>query len=68
MKMSKNRMTFNYAIQMEVVKAAAKGEYIVRFGYDERALSSDEAQTALAWYTRCLDGMVKRKVVGELEV
>ncbi|KAF4181180.1 hypothetical protein CNMCM7927_000746 [Aspergillus lentulus] len=68
MKMSKNRMTFNYAIQMEVVKAAAKGEYIVRFGYDERALSSDEARTALAWYTRCLDGMVKRKVVGELEV
>ncbi|GFF64357.1 nonribosomal peptide synthetase 7 [Aspergillus lentulus] len=68
MKMSKNRMTFNYAIQMEVVKAAARGEYIVRFGYDERALSSDEARTALAWYTRCLDGMVKRKVVGELEV
>ncbi|GIC87449.1 putative nonribosomal peptide synthase [Aspergillus udagawae] len=68
MKMSKNRMTFNYAIQMEVVKAAAKGEYIVRFGYDERAFSSDEARAALTWYTRCLDGMVKRKVVGELGV
>ncbi|KAH1483560.1 Nonribosomal peptide synthetase 7, partial [Aspergillus fumigatus] len=40
MKMSKNRMTFNYAIQMEVVKAAAKGEYLVRFGYDERAFSA----------------------------
>ncbi|PKX88642.1 putative nonribosomal peptide synthase [Aspergillus novofumigatus IBT 16806] len=68
MKMSKNRMTFNYAIQMEVVKAATKGEYLVRFGYDERAFSSDEARTALAWYTRCLDGMAKGKVVGELGV
>ncbi|EDP52231.1 hypothetical protein EMGR_001523 [Emarellia grisea] len=68
MKMSKNRMTFNYAIQMEVVKAAAKGEYLVRFGYDERAFSAEEARAALAWYTRCLDGMVKSKVVGELGV
>ncbi|EAW21021.1 putative nonribosomal peptide synthase [Aspergillus fischeri NRRL 181] len=68
MKMSKNRMTFNYAIQMEVVKAAAKGEYLVRFGYDERAFSAEEARTALAWYTRCLDGMVKSKVIGELGV
>ncbi|KAF7128709.1 hypothetical protein CNMCM5793_003560 [Aspergillus hiratsukae] len=66
MKMSRNRMAFNYAVQMEVVKAAAKGEYIVRFGYDERAFSPDEARTALAWYTRCLDGMVKRKIVGEV--
>ncbi|KAF4290515.1 hypothetical protein CNMCM8686_001078 [Aspergillus fumigatus] len=68
MKMSKNRMTFNYAIQIEVIKAAAKGKYLVRFGYDERAFSAEEAQAALAWYTQCLDGMVKSKVVRELGV
>ncbi|KAL5363155.1 Nonribosomal peptide synthetase 7 [Aspergillus floccosus] len=68
MKMSKNRMHFNYAIQMEVVKAAAKGEYIVRFGYDCRAFSSDRARMILEWYTRCLGGMVKGKMVGELGI
>ncbi|KAA8643884.1 putative nonribosomal peptide synthase [Aspergillus tanneri] len=68
MKMSKNRMHFNYAIQLEVVKAAEKGEYVLRFGYDKRAFTTEKAQMALGWYTRCLEGMGKRRLVGELGV
>ncbi|KAF7593905.1 hypothetical protein BBP40_010607 [Aspergillus hancockii] len=68
MKMSKNRMHFNYAIQLEVVKAAEKGEYVLRFGYDERAFTTETARMALGWYKRCLDGMAKGRLVGELGV
>ncbi|KAL8936307.1 MAG: hypothetical protein Q9216_005001 [Gyalolechia sp. 2 TL-2023] len=66
LKMSENRMYFNYAVQLEVVKGANKGEYVVRFGYDGRAFTESEAQRALEWYVGCLDGMVRGVVVGEL--
>lgn len=66
MKMSKNRMTFNYALQMEVVKGAEKGEYMLRFGYDERAFTKVEARDALAWYVGCVEGMVEGRFVHEL--
>lgn len=68
MKMSKNKMHFNYALQLEVVKAAAKGEYMLRFGYDDRAFTAEEAQSALRWYVKCLEGMAKEKLVKKLEI
>jgi amino acid adenylation domain-containing protein len=68
MKMSKNRMYFNYAIQLEVVKAAAKGEYVLRFGYDERVFTKEEVHRALRWYVDCLKGMVQCERVEELNV
>lgn len=66
MKMSKNKMTFNYALQMEVVKGAGKGEYMLRLGYDERAFTKVEARNALEWYVGCVEGMVKKRFVHEL--
>lgn len=68
LKMSKNKMHFNYAIQLEVVKAATKGEYILRFGYDERAFTKEDARMALNWYVGCLGGMVKGTLVEELGI
>ncbi|KAL2751784.1 hypothetical protein ACRALDRAFT_1078267 [Sodiomyces alcalophilus JCM 7366] len=68
MKMSKNTMYFNYALQVEVVKAESKGEYVVRFLYDERAFSAEEAQAALRWYINCLEGMGNRNLVEELGI
>lgn len=57
MKMSRNKMAFNYAIQLEVVKGANSGEYVVKLGFDDRVFSVDEAKQALAWYEECLRGM-----------
>ncbi|KAL6857396.1 NRPS [Amphichorda felina] len=68
MKMSKNKMHFNYALQLEVVKAANKGEYVLRLGYDERVFTVEEAQVALGWYVNCLDSMGKGKLVEELGI
>ncbi|PYI02181.1 nonribosomal peptide synthase [Aspergillus sclerotiicarbonarius CBS 121057] len=68
MKMSQNKMLFNYAVQLEVVKAAGRGEYLLRFAFDERAFSGEEARKALDWYVGCLGGMVRGSVVGELGV
>lgn len=68
MKLSRNTMVFNYAVQFEVLKAAAKGEYVLRFGYDERALTKEKARRALDWYVRCLGGMVKGTLVGDLGI
>lgn len=68
MKMSKNRMNFNYALQMEVVKGVEKGQYVLRFGYDERAFTSQDARNALDWYVGCLNGMVKGSFVSELGI
>ncbi|KAI3336418.1 putative nonribosomal peptide synthase [Xylariaceae sp. AK1471] len=68
MKMSKVRMHFNYAVQLEVVKAATKGEYVIRFGYDERAFTKDGAQMALNWYVECLSGMARGTLVEELGI
>ncbi|RJE24545.1 Condensation domain protein [Aspergillus sclerotialis] len=68
MKMSKNRMNFNYALQMEVVKGIDKGEYVLRFGYDERAFTNQDARKALDWYVGCLNGMVKGSSISELGV
>ncbi|KAJ5369521.1 non-ribosomal peptide synthetase [Penicillium cosmopolitanum] len=66
MKMSKNTMYFNYAIQLEVIKTATKGEYMIRFGYDERALTDKEVRLALDWYIGCLGGMATGALVEEL--
>ena len=68
MKMSKNKMHFNYALQLEVVKAANKGEYVLRLGYDERVFTVEEAQVALGWYVNCLDSMGKGKLVEKLGI
>lgn len=70
MKMSENRMAFNYVVQLEVRKGKSKGEYVVRFEYDERAFTKEDAGKALDWYVKCLDGMVKAPegLVSELEV
>jgi len=59
MKMNKNRMYFNYTIQLEIRKTATKGEYMVQFLYDERALTKAKAQEALDWYTACLGKMAQ---------
>jgi hypothetical protein len=61
MKMSKNTMQFNYAIQLEVTKEATKGEYVIKFGFDDRVFSVERAQAALAWYSECLQGMAREK-------
>ncbi|KAJ5550506.1 non-ribosomal peptide synthetase [Penicillium sp. DV-2018c] len=66
MKMSKNTMFFNYAIQLEVVRTATKGEYMIRFGYDGRAFTDEEARVALDWYVGCLGGMATGTLVEEL--
>jgi amino acid adenylation domain-containing protein len=57
MKMSKVTMFFNYAIQLEVLKAARKGEYVIRFGYDGRLFTKEQVQMALEWYVGCLERM-----------
>ncbi|KAM3532778.1 hypothetical protein MY4038_003955 [Beauveria bassiana] len=57
MKMSRNTMHFNYAMQLEVVKGASKGEYVVKLGFDDGVFTVDEARSALAWYEECLRGM-----------
>ncbi|PWY87257.1 non-ribosomal peptide synthetase [Aspergillus sclerotioniger CBS 115572] len=62
MKMSKNKMLFNYAVQLEVVKAKGKGEYVLRFAFDERAFQSEEVTRALDWYVGCLEGMAGGEV------
>lgn len=66
MKMSKNSMYFNYAIQLEVIKTATKGEYMIRFGYDERAFTDKDARLALNWYIGCLAGMATETLVDDL--
>jgi amino acid adenylation domain-containing protein len=68
MKLSKNTMFFNYAIQLEVVKAASKGEYVVRFGYDGDVFTREDARTALDWYVGCLVGMTKTTSVEGLGI
>lgn len=68
MKMSKNTMKFNYAIQLEVVKAATKGDYIIRFGYDGRAFPAEGANQALQWYIRVLKRMSQVGSVEELTI
>ncbi|OQE36922.1 hypothetical protein PENCOP_c011G06840 [Penicillium coprophilum] len=68
MKMSKNTMYFNYAIQLEVIKTATKGEYMIRFGYDEKAFTEKEAKVALDWYIGCLGGMATGDLVEELGI
>ena len=66
LKSSRNKMPFNYVVQLEVVKAATKGEYILRFGYDERAFTDEDVHFALDWYMECLAGMVRGTLVQEL--
>ena len=68
MKMPKNTMYFNYAVQLKVVKAATRGEYMIRFGYDGRAFTEEDARLALEWYVGCLGGMVKGGLVEELRI
>lgn len=68
MKLGRNTMVFNYAVRLEVVKAAAKGEYVLRFGYDGRVFTKKMARKALDWYVQCLGGMVKATLVGELGI
>ncbi len=60
MKMSHNTMSFNYAIQLEVGKGAIAGEYVVRFGFDERVFTTEEARAALGWYKECLRGLLAK--------
>ncbi|CAI7588678.1 unnamed protein product [Penicillium pancosmium] len=36
----------DYAIQLEVIKTATKGEYMIRFGYDERSFTDKEVRLA----------------------
>ncbi|KAF2836604.1 nonribosomal peptide synthase [Patellaria atrata CBS 101060] len=59
MKMNKNKMYFNYAIQLEIRKTATKGEYVAQFTFDERAITKSKAQEALDWYKNCLGEMAK---------
>ena len=54
MKMSKVRMNFNYAVQLEVTKAGP-GSYVFHFEYDLDALSKEEAVQAAALYARILE-------------
>jgi amino acid adenylation domain-containing protein len=65
MKMSKVTMYFNYAIQLEVLKGANKGEYVIRFGYDGTVFTSSQVQEALDWYVGCLERMCKGGSVGD---
>lgn len=53
-------MSFNYAIQLEVGKGVIAGEYAVRFGFDERVFTTEEARAALGWYEECLRGMLAK--------
>ncbi|CRG82761.1 Nonribosomal peptide synthetase 7 [Talaromyces islandicus] len=48
MKMSKNRIQFNYAIQLEGTKRTTKGEYVIKFGFDDQEFSVEQVQAALA--------------------
>lgn len=66
--MSKNNMHFNYDIQVEVVKAAIKGTYILRFGYDGMAFTKEDARMALDWYVGCLGSMVGGTLIEELGI
>lgn len=50
-------MHFDYCLQLAVIKAQAKGEYTLRFMYDERAFTEEDARGALAWYVACLEDM-----------
>lgn len=68
MKMSRNTMYFNYAVQLEVIKTGTKGEYMIRFGYDERVFTDKEARLALDWYIGCLGEMATGSLVEELRI